>query len=83
MMDQNSSELHPAGTSASPHLRRHLSGVGVLLLALSSLSPVLSAYGIGSDVLLHAGTGAAILFLLAIGGLGAVATRRRGRVTRP
>jgi amino acid transporter len=47
-------------------LRRQLSGFGVLLLALSCLSPVLSAYGIGSDVLLHAGTGAAGLFLLSI-----------------
>ena len=67
MMDQNSIELRPAGTPASPGLRRQLSGVGVLLLALSSISPVLSAYGIGSDVLLHAGSGAAILYLLGIG----------------
>ncbi|MGI3778311.1 MAG: APC family permease [Janthinobacterium lividum] len=62
-MDQNSIDLRPAPS----HLRRQLSGVGVLLLALSSLSPVLSAYGIGSDVLLHAGSGAAVLFLLGIG----------------
>ncbi len=66
-MNQNSIEARPTGASASPQLRRQLSGFGVLLLALSSLSPVLSAYGIGSDVLLHAGTGAAILFLLSIG----------------
>ena len=63
-MDQTSTELRATGT---PCLRRQLSGFGVLLLALSSLSPVLSAYGIGSDVLLHAGSGAAILFLLGIG----------------
>lgn len=67
MMDQNSIEPRATGTPASPRLRRQLSGFGVLLLALSSLSPVLSAYGIGSDVLLHAGSGAAILFLLGIG----------------
>ena len=62
-MDQDSIDPRPA---PSP-LRRQLSGAGVLLLALSSLSPVLSAYGIGSDVLLHAGSGAAVLFLLGIG----------------
>ena len=58
-MNQDHIELRPSDASASPHLRRQLSGLGVLLLALSSLSPVLSAYGIGSDVLVHAGTGAA------------------------
>ena len=66
-MDQDSIELRPTGAPALPRLRRQLSGFGVLLLALSSLSPVLSAYGIGSDVLLHAGSGAAVLFLLGIG----------------
>ena len=54
--------------SCAPNqLRRELSSFGVLLLTLSCLSPVYSVYGIGSDVLLHVGTGAAILF---IGGIG-------------
>ncbi len=66
-MDRSSIERRPAGAPAPPRLRRQLSGFGVLLLALSSLSPVLSAYGIGSDVLLHAGSGAAVLFLIGIG----------------
>ena len=42
----------------------------VLLLTLSCLSPVLSIYAVGSDVVLHAGTGAAVLF---IGGIGVAA----------
>ena len=66
-MDQSSIASRPPVASDPSRLRRQLSGFGVLLLALSSLSPVLSAYGIGSDVLLHAGSGAAILFLLGIG----------------
>jgi hypothetical protein len=37
-------------------LRRKLASFGVLLLTLSCLSPVLSIYGVGSDVLLHAGS---------------------------
>jgi amino acid transporter len=48
-------------------LRKELSSFGVLLLTLSCLSPVFSIYGVGSDVLQHAGTGAAGLFLLGIG----------------
>jgi amino acid transporter len=36
------------------------------MLTLSCLSPVYSIYGTGSDVLVHAGTGAALLFLLAL-----------------
>src|ERR1700691_2360117 len=51
----------------SYQLHRKLSSFGVLLLTLSCLSPVYSIYGFGSDVLLHAGTGAAGLF---IGGIG-------------
>jgi amino acid transporter len=39
----------------------------VLLLTLSCLSPVVSIYGSGSDVLLHAGTGAAGMFIFGIG----------------
>jgi len=48
-------------------LHRKLHSFGVLLLTLSCLSPVFSIYGVGSDVLQHAGTGAAGLFLLGIG----------------
>jgi amino acid transporter len=48
-------------------LHRKLSSFGVLLLTLSCLSPVFSIYGIGSDVLLHAGTGAAGVFICGIG----------------
>ena len=48
-------------------LRRKLSSFGVLLLTLSCLSPVFSVYGPGSDVMQHAGTGAAALFLIGIG----------------
>jgi amino acid transporter len=50
----------------SPRLHRRLSSLGVLLLTLSSLSPVLSIYGIGGQVLQQAGTGAAGLFLLGL-----------------
>jgi amino acid transporter len=49
------------------HLHRKLASFGVLLLTLSCLSPVLSIYGVGSDVLLHAGTGAAGMFICGIG----------------
>jgi amino acid transporter len=48
-------------------LHRKLSSFGVLLLTLSCLSPVYSIYGIGSDVFLRAGTGAAALFICGIG----------------
>jgi amino acid transporter len=47
-------------------LNRQLSSIGVLLLTLSCLSPVLSVYGAGSDLLQHAGTGAAGLLVLAV-----------------
>lgn len=47
-------------------LHRTLSSFGVLLLTLSCLSPVVSIYGVGSDVLQHAGTGAVGLFLLGL-----------------
>lgn len=39
----------------------------MLLLTLSCFSPVFSIYGVGSDVLLHAGTGAASMFICGIG----------------
>jgi amino acid transporter len=56
-----------AASSAAPQLHRKLSSFGVLLLTLSCLSPVLSIYGVGSDVLLRAGSGAAGMFLVGIG----------------
>lgn len=52
---------------ASNQLHRKLSSFGVLLLTLSCLSPVYSIYGIGSDIFLHAGTGAAGVFICGIG----------------
>ena len=52
---------------ASSRLHRKLSTFAALLLTLSCLSPVFSVYGPGSDVLQHAGTGAALLFLIGIG----------------
>ncbi len=63
---------HDRSASAQPitganQLHRKLASFGVLLLTLSCLSPVLSIYGVGSDVLLHAGTGAAGMFLCGIG----------------
>jgi len=51
---------------ASGHLHRKLSSFGVLLLTLSCLSPVLSVYGVGADVLKTAGTAAGWLFLFAV-----------------
>jgi len=56
---------HSSG-HASNRLHRKLSSFGVLLLTLSCLSPVFSIYGVGSDVLLHAGTGAASMFICGI-----------------
>jgi len=47
-------------------LRRELSSFAVLMLTLSSLSPVVSVFGVGGDVLHQAGAGAALLFGLAI-----------------
>lgn len=52
--------------AGSGRLHRRLSGFGVLLLTLSCLSPVLSIYGVGPDVLKNAGTGAAGLFLVGV-----------------
>jgi len=48
-------------------LHRKLTSFGVLLLTLSCLSPVFSIYGVGADVLLRAGTGAASMFICGIG----------------
>src|ERR1700748_911116 len=52
---------------AASSLHRQLSPFGVWLLALSCLSPVFSVYGIGGDVLVHAGTGTVLLFLIGLG----------------
>lgn len=57
--------VQPLATAGN-QLHRKLSSFGVLLLTLSCLSPVFSIYGIGSDVLLHAGTGAAGVFICGI-----------------
>lgn len=48
-------------------LHKQLGTFGCLLLAMSALSPVLSIFGVGSDVLQHAGSAAAPLFLIGIG----------------
>ncbi len=55
-----------SAVDSAGRLHRQLSSFGVLLLTLSCLSPVFSIYGIGADVLQHAGTGAAGLFLIGI-----------------
>src|ERR1700748_754865 len=52
---------------AASSLHRQLSPFGVWLLALSCLSPVFSVYGVGGDVLAHAGTGTVLLFLIGLG----------------
>jgi amino acid transporter len=57
----------PGSAPQAGRLHRRLSSFGVLLLTMSCLSPVYSIYGVGSDVLQHAGTGAAGLFLVGIG----------------
>jgi len=56
-----------AAVQTEGQLHRKLKAFGVLLLTMSCLSPVYSICGIGSDVLQHAGTGAAGLFLIGIG----------------
>ena len=61
-------EVEAAIQGARGRLRRELSSFAVLLLTLSSLSPVVSVFGVGGDVLHQAGAGAAGLF-----GLGLVA----------
>jgi amino acid transporter len=60
-------EASTAPKSAAGKLHKQLGTFGCLLLALSCLSPVLSIFGIGSDVLQHAGSAAAPLFLIGIG----------------
>ena len=64
--DVRYSALQAGGRESNP-LHRGLGSFAVLLLALSCLSPVLSIYAIGTDVVLHAGTGAAGLFICGIG----------------
>ncbi|HZT04916.1 MAG TPA: APC family permease [Steroidobacteraceae bacterium] len=65
MRSEDEVASQPADESARLH--RKLSAFDALLLTLSCLSPVFSVYGPGSDVLQHAGTGAAALFLIGIG----------------
>ena len=48
-------------------LHRELSTFGVIVLTLSCISPVFSIFGVGADIVQHAGTGTAGLFLLGIG----------------
>jgi len=57
----------PVAAAHHSGLHRRLTSFDLLLLTLSCLSPVFSVYGPGSDVLQHAGTGAALLFLFGIG----------------
>jgi len=62
--------VEPIGDTAVIHpsaLHRQLSPFEVWLLTLSCLSPVFSVYGVGGDVLVHAGTGTVLLSLLGLG----------------
>lgn len=60
-------EVASMNAASDARLHRQLSPFGVWLLALSCLSPVFSIYGIGGDVLVHAGTGTVLLFLIGLG----------------
>ncbi len=53
--------------SATGKLHRQLGTWGCLFLAMSGLSPALSVFGIGSDVLQQTGSAAAPLFILSLG----------------
>jgi len=64
--EEAAAEEIAAAQAAKGRLRRELSSFAVLLLTLSSLSPVVSVFGVGGDVLHQAGAGAAVLFGLAI-----------------
>ncbi len=66
MRSSYSSSTPPIASPAN-RLHRKLTSFGALLLTLSCLSPVLSIYGTGSDVLLQVGTGAAGMFVCGIG----------------
>lgn len=59
-------EAEEARRASGGRLRRELSAFEVLLLTFSALSPVVSVFGIGGDVLHQAGAAAAGLFALAI-----------------
>lgn len=65
-LEHSEQPLAPAA-GATTRLHRRLSAFDALLLTLSCLAPVFSVYGPGSDVMRNAGTGAAALFLAAIG----------------
>ena len=60
--NERAAEQEEARQAKPGGLRRELSSFAVLLLTLSSLSPVVSVFGVGGDVLHQAGSGAAILF---------------------
>jgi len=64
---EHSQQPATVAPTAPARLHRKLSSFDTLLLTLSCLSPVFSVYGPGSDVLQHAGTGAAALFLIGVG----------------
>jgi len=59
-------EIEAVQVEVKGRLRRELSSVGVLLLTLSSLSPVVSVFGVGGDVLHQAGAAAAGVFGLGL-----------------
>jgi len=58
--------LDGAGLKPTHGLHRTLSSFGVLMLTISCLSPALSIYGVGADVLQHTGTASVGLFLLGL-----------------
>ncbi len=60
-IEEEAARQEPTG-----RLRRELSSFAVLLLTLSSLSPVVSVFGVGADVLHQAGAATAGLFGLAL-----------------
>ncbi|BBD98801.1 APC family permease [Sphingobium amiense] len=64
MVDGNAAD---AQRPVAGKLHKQLTTWGCLFLAMSGLSPALSVFGIGSDVLLQTGSAAAPLFLLSIG----------------
>jgi len=68
--EQDGRNVSAVADAQAGKLHRRLGPVAVLLLALSSLSPVVSIFGIGGHVLHQAGTGAGPLFLIGICGAG-------------
>lgn len=66
MTTPDGAALEASADAVPGRLHRKLSPFGVLLLTLSCLSPVLSVYGVGADVIKTAGSGAAMLFMLGV-----------------